>query len=143
MTKWNKITWSTSADCHSVVSMAFQMNCYANSGAVFLFVSLFSCLFCVGEGRFSAFRAFRGEPVASAGDPEELWFTQKLDHFNGADGRVWKQVSRNWAGKELAFKQLSNYCWQTRYICNVFIKYSLVMLTQLLHFEGLLTVRLL
>lgn len=24
---------------------------------------------------------------------DEQWFIQKLDHFNGADSRVWKQVS--------------------------------------------------
>lgn len=87
---------------HSVVSMALEMNYFSRRGAVFVLFSLFSYLFCVGEGRFNAFRTFRGEPVSSAGAAEELWFTQKLDHFNGADPREWKQVSRKWGG---AFNQ--------------------------------------
>ncbi|XP_064418430.1 thymus-specific serine protease [Latimeria chalumnae] len=37
-------------------------------------------------------RRLRGVPVSdSAGSEEEHWFEQRLDHFNGADGRVWKQ----------------------------------------------------
>ncbi|KAM4589491.1 thymus-specific serine protease isoform 1-T1 [Fundulus diaphanus] len=46
----------------------------------------------VGEGRFRGFRKF--EVVQGSNQEavfEELWFTQKLDHFNGADSRVWKQ----------------------------------------------------
>ncbi|XP_075892988.1 thymus-specific serine protease [Nelusetta ayraudi] len=77
--------------CHSVVSMALGMNYLARRGAVFVLFSLFSYLFCVGEGRFNAFRTFRSKPVSSAGAAEELWFIQKLDHFNGADPREWKQ----------------------------------------------------
>lgn len=74
-------------------NMAFQMRCVARKGtAIFLF-SLFSCLLGVGEGRYNAFRKFRVEQAGSRG-AEEQWFTQKLDHFNGADGREWKQVSR-------------------------------------------------
>lgn len=91
---------------HSVVSMALEMNYFARRGAVFVLFSLFSYLFCVGEGRFNAFRTFRGEPVSSAGAAEELWFTQKLDHFNGADPREWKQVSRKWGGIQPALKLL-------------------------------------
>lgn len=72
--------------------MASQVNCPAGRSAVVLLVSLFGCLFCVGECRFSAFRASRVQPDGVA---EEQWFTQKLDHFNGADRREWKQVSVN------------------------------------------------
>lgn len=32
------------------------------------------------------------ESVSSL-EPEEQWFTQKLDHFNGADSRTWQQVN--------------------------------------------------
>ncbi|XP_021172558.2 thymus-specific serine protease isoform X1 [Fundulus heteroclitus] len=49
-------------------------------------------LAAVGEGRFRGFRKF--EVVQGSNQEavsEELWFTQKLDHFNGADSRVWKQ----------------------------------------------------
>lgn len=51
-------------------------------------------LLAVAAGRFQGFR--RGnvlhDPPQGA-ESEELWFTQRLDHFNGADSRVWKQVS--------------------------------------------------
>ncbi|XP_033893940.3 thymus-specific serine protease isoform X1 [Acipenser ruthenus] len=36
-------------------------------------------------------RTFRTSVIINNADVEELWFTQRLDHFNGADGRVWKQ----------------------------------------------------
>ncbi|XP_015259108.1 PREDICTED: putative serine protease K12H4.7 [Cyprinodon variegatus] len=49
-------------------------------------------LLAVATGRFQGFR--RGnvlhDPPQGA-ESEELWFTQRLDHFNGADSRVWKQ----------------------------------------------------
>ncbi|XP_038129050.1 thymus-specific serine protease [Cyprinodon tularosa] len=49
-------------------------------------------LLAVAAGRFQGFR--RGnvlhDPPQGA-ESEELWFTQRLDHFNGADSRVWKQ----------------------------------------------------
>lgn len=92
-----KITWSAqyTVGFHCVASMALQMNYCARRGAFILFVSLFSCLLCVAEGRFGAFRGSRGEALSSAGAHEELWFSQRLDHYNNQDGRVWKQVSRN------------------------------------------------
>lgn len=71
-------------------NMVFQMHgCLL--GKVSLFV-LF-CVFVVGEGRRHVFRQF--DPVDKSKRShvsEEFWFTQKLDHFNGADSRVWKQV---------------------------------------------------
>lgn len=124
MTKWNKITWFLVAVSHSVVSMALEMNYFARRDAVFVLFSLFSYMFCVGEGRFSAFRTFRGGPVSSAGAAEELWFTQKLDHFNGADPREWKQVSRNLA----AFIQRWSYCLQTTTTATA-LSFSLFTLT--------------
>lgn len=30
---------------------------------------------------------------------EDQWFIQRLDHFNGADSRVWKQVLQFTAGE--------------------------------------------
>ncbi|XP_034023706.1 thymus-specific serine protease [Thalassophryne amazonica] len=47
-------------------------------------------LFVFGEGRYTKlFNNVRG--VRLNAEVEEQWFTQKLDHFNGADTRVWKQ----------------------------------------------------
>lgn len=58
------------------------------------------CLCCTGDARFKGFRRFvdRSEAIqhtARTGPKvEDHWFTQRLDHFNGADSRVWKQVSQ-------------------------------------------------
>ncbi|XP_031429917.1 thymus-specific serine protease [Clupea harengus] len=56
------------------------------------------CLCCTGDARFKGFRRFvdRSEAIqqhtARTGPKvEDHWFTQRLDHFNGADSRVWKQ----------------------------------------------------
>lgn len=37
-----------------------------------------------------------GEPILSMPTelPKDQWFTQYLDHFNAAEGRVWKQVKK-------------------------------------------------
>ncbi|MEQ2225860.1 hypothetical protein ILYODFUR_021887 [Ilyodon furcidens] len=49
-------------------------------------------LVAVAEGRFKGFGKFNVVHDHNQGAVfEELWFTQKLDHFNGADSRVWKQ----------------------------------------------------
>ncbi|MED6264478.1 hypothetical protein CHARACLAT_015365 [Characodon lateralis] len=49
-------------------------------------------LVAVAEGRFKGFGKFNVVHDHNQGAAfEELWFTQKLDHFNGADSRVWKQ----------------------------------------------------
>ncbi|KAL6105022.1 uncharacterized protein ACO6RY_06636 [Pungitius sinensis] len=41
---------------------------------------------------FKGFRRFHeAQEVARRSVTEEQWFTQRLDHFNGADRRVWKQ----------------------------------------------------
>nr|XP_019950417.1 PREDICTED: thymus-specific serine protease [Paralichthys olivaceus] len=46
----------------------------------------------VGHGRVKGFRRFGHVQRAQRGAPsEEQWFTQRLDHFNGADIREWKQ----------------------------------------------------
>lgn len=56
-------------------------------------VAVFLSLCAVGEGRYSIFRRFKEAQDTKQGSPfEEQWFTQKLDHFNGADTRVWKQA---------------------------------------------------
>ncbi|XP_035768122.1 thymus-specific serine protease [Neolamprologus brichardi] len=55
-------------------------------------VAVFLSLCAVGEGRYSIFRRFKEAQDTKQGSLfEEQWFTQKLDHFNGADTRVWKQ----------------------------------------------------
>lgn len=60
-------------------------------------VSLFLllCLFAVGQGQsklYKGFTKFNQVQDKKQGDLfEEQWFIQKLDHFNGADRRVWKQ----------------------------------------------------
>ncbi|KAM6932881.1 thymus-specific serine protease [Xenentodon cancila] len=55
---------------------------------LFIVVSFFS----VGEGLYKGFRKFNQlQDVKQTAAFEEQWFTQKLDHFSGADSRVWKQ----------------------------------------------------
>ncbi|XP_018604307.1 thymus-specific serine protease [Scleropages formosus] len=58
--------------------------------ALFLLFCL-SSLPCTarGLGHGGRHRAHSGEKEEHWA--EERWFTQRLDHFNGADGRVWKQ----------------------------------------------------
>lgn len=79
-------------DCFPVcINMAFQ-TCGLLLCKVTLFL-LFS-LFAVGEGQYKGFRKFnQGQDTSQNAVLEEQWFTQKLDHFNGADSREWKQVS--------------------------------------------------
>ncbi|XP_071402429.1 thymus-specific serine protease isoform X2 [Centroberyx affinis] len=51
-----------------------------------------SSLCALGEGRYKGFRKFEQVQAADRRAlSEEQWFTQKLDHFNGADVREWKQ----------------------------------------------------
>ncbi|KAL2096293.1 hypothetical protein ACEWY4_008441 [Coilia grayii] len=51
------------------------------------------CLSC--DARFKGFRRFGVQSEATqhrrGADVVDYWFTQRLDHFNGADTRVWKQ----------------------------------------------------
>ncbi|XP_061574763.1 thymus-specific serine protease isoform X2 [Cololabis saira] len=55
---------------------------------LFIIVSSFS----VGEGLYKGFGKFKQlQDVEQRAVFEEQWFIQKLDHFNGADSRVWKQ----------------------------------------------------
>ncbi|XP_071328023.1 thymus-specific serine protease isoform X1 [Trachinotus anak] len=69
--------------------MAFLMCGLPVCKVTLLFLLL---LFAVGDGQYKGFRRFtqvqntEQRPVF-----EEQWFTQKLDHFNGADSREWKQ----------------------------------------------------
>ena len=57
-----------------------------------LFLLLSLC--AAGEGRYKGFRRFNQvQDTEHTTMLEEQWFTQKLDHFNGADGREWKQAS--------------------------------------------------
>lgn len=60
---------------------------------MFRIALILACVLWVpAEARFSRFRnlgrisGFSSEPAG-----EEYWFPQRLDHFNGADSRVWKQ----------------------------------------------------
>lgn len=84
-------------------NMAFRMPRVARKVTVIFLFSLFGCLLGVGEGRYNAFRKIRVEQAGSRG-AEEQWFTQKLDHFNGADGREWKQVSRGTGYAQVSLK---------------------------------------
>ncbi|KAM9853549.1 thymus-specific serine protease [Aulostomus maculatus] len=44
------------------------------------------------EGRYKGFRKFSQEQDTRHGVVfQDQWFTQKLDHFNGAESRVWQQ----------------------------------------------------
>ncbi|KAI4898011.1 hypothetical protein NFI96_017490 [Prochilodus magdalenae] len=75
--------------------MAFSSGVLGNILAGLRISLLCTCLFFApGEARFARFRQF--ETVSGPGPEhavEENWFVQRLDHFNGADGRVWKQAS--------------------------------------------------
>jgi len=55
-------------------------------------VTVLACVFlapCAAHYRSSR----RNEALVHVkSDVQEHWFTQRLDHFNGADTRVWKQV---------------------------------------------------
>ncbi|KAM4566757.1 thymus-specific serine protease [Odontesthes bonariensis] len=69
--------------------MALQMS-GPSRGKVALFFLL--CVCAAAQGSYRGFVRFSQvqEPTQRAVS-EELWFTQNLDHFNGADSRVWKQ----------------------------------------------------
>ncbi|KAG8002240.1 Thymus-specific serine protease [Nibea albiflora] len=73
--------------------MAFQTcRLLLSKANLLLLVSL-----CVAvDGHFKGFRKFHrvqdgSLSLSHRGVLEEQWFTQKLDHFSGADSRVWKQ----------------------------------------------------
>ncbi|KAF3848122.1 hypothetical protein F7725_021150 [Dissostichus mawsoni] len=56
------------------------------------------CISVIVSGRVKGFRKFsegQDPECITGGVCEELWFTQKLDHFNGADSRQWKQGPAN------------------------------------------------
>lgn len=93
MTTRSKIT------CSSLflfgIKMSFEMHPFLlRRGTSLLLFSLFYCLFGVGFAQSRSFRRFNLK-LESSSRPvsDERWFTQKLDHFNGADSREWKQVS--------------------------------------------------
>lgn len=72
--------------------MAFQKHCLP-LWEVLACVELFSLVVSV-DARFRGFGKFNVVHGSNQGAVfEELWFTQKLDHFNSADSREWKQVS--------------------------------------------------
>ena len=68
---------------------------------------LFVCGLCLAECYIPRF--FRGRPkggmvgaprgqrmYSSEELPTDMWVTQKLDHFNGADTRTWSQVKSHY-----------------------------------------------
>ncbi|XP_076000535.1 thymus-specific serine protease [Genypterus blacodes] len=53
---------------------------------------LLSSLLVLGQGHYKGARRFHLSQNGSHGVVfEDQWFTQRLDHFNGADSREWKQ----------------------------------------------------
>lgn len=95
MTRRSRITCSAQFQFHT--NMAFQTGSFLPcKGSLLLLFSLFCCHFGMGEGQFKGFRRLSRMQGSSSprGALEEQWFPQKLDHFNGADSREWKQVSR-------------------------------------------------
>ncbi|XP_030632674.1 thymus-specific serine protease [Chanos chanos] len=63
---------------------------------LFKVVAILACVACFPcDARFKGFRRFRNqfsaEPNENRHTVEDQWFIQRLDHFNGADTRVWKQ----------------------------------------------------
>ncbi|XP_067364195.1 thymus-specific serine protease isoform X2 [Channa argus] len=67
--------------------MAFRVFPFCTFAYLWLF-----CVFAVGAGRYKSFAKFNQvQDINRGGVFEEQWFSQKLDHFNGADSRVWKQ----------------------------------------------------
>lgn len=58
--------------------------------ALFFQVSVFAA----GDGHYKGFaRLNQVQNTKHEALFDEQWFIQKLDHFSGADTRVWKQVS--------------------------------------------------
>ena len=69
--------------------MAFQIGTFICKVAAIILLSVP----CEGQHlkrfrRFNRLRVTGNETVI-----KDQWFIQKLDHFNGADSRTWKQVS--------------------------------------------------
>ncbi|KAG7471076.1 hypothetical protein MATL_G00120580 [Megalops atlanticus] len=57
-------------------------------------ISVVACILSVPcDARLHISKRFGAglDVVLDNGSAEELWFSQRLDHFNGADNRVWKQ----------------------------------------------------
>ncbi|XP_029373345.1 thymus-specific serine protease [Echeneis naucrates] len=69
--------------------MAFQTSGFP----VCKFIACFLlALLAAADGRDKGFRRFSPvEDTKQKAVAQEQWFTQKLDHFNGADSREWKQ----------------------------------------------------
>ncbi|XP_077468252.1 thymus-specific serine protease [Stigmatopora argus] len=65
------------------VNMALHTHGFVFCKLTFLFAVL-----VVGEGRLKGFGRFNDIHRPAS---DEQWFMQKLDHFNGADVRMWKQ----------------------------------------------------
>lgn len=83
---------SHAPDCFPVCSnMAFQTFSLFPCKVILLVVV---SLLVVAEGQYKGFGKFyQVQDSSHRAVFEELWVTQKLDHFNGADSREWKQVS--------------------------------------------------
>uniref|UniRef100_A0A672I0S3 Thymus-specific serine protease-like n=1 Tax=Salarias fasciatus TaxID=181472 RepID=A0A672I0S3_SALFA len=65
-----------------------QIFLYSFLLSVVLLLALCAPAWCRFKG-FGRLHALGQQQLREA--PEELWFPQKLDHFNGADDRLWKQ----------------------------------------------------
>lgn len=69
--------------------MAFDTHplCVCKVNLLFIF-ALFAAVECLSKG----FRSHARDDGSREAVFEEHWFTQKLDHFSGAESSVWKQV---------------------------------------------------
>jgi hypothetical protein len=63
--------------------------------ALIVFTLACLCVPCYGNRKFIEIDTSSNDVQKGKGKPvfQEQWITQKLDHFNGADSRVWNQVS--------------------------------------------------
>ncbi|XP_026881270.2 thymus-specific serine protease [Electrophorus electricus] len=70
--------------------MAFACKLLQNFLALFILALTVVCV--PGEAAFSRFLKFKSASFPNSKYAvDENWFVQRLDHFNGADSRIWKQ----------------------------------------------------
>lgn len=95
-------------DLSGFIIMAFPIGTLCKVAAVILLT-----VRCEGQ-RFGGLRVRSHGPRATGNQTvfEDRWFIQRLDHFNGADGRTWKQVSGAVSGGLLSGTSSHSDAWQ-------------------------------